>query len=138
MARSIAAVLESVRVSIEAASSGSVALGTPSSSEGGLWLFPYRFAESAFARSALRRDSSNANDRSYVLHCLLIANPPEDFAALDDGMKWLADGPDLDSEVATLRVTPSELATDELTRLFEGARLSLRLAIPLELVWTAR
>ena len=131
MTGSISAVLEEVRTVMASFTDAKVALGTPVDSEPGLYLFAYKFSEDISLRNV---DASRA--QGYLLHCVLMPHPPNDYALLDEGLGCLRERPVLASDESEIRIAIASLSTDELTRIFDSAGVRLRLAIAFEVKWT--
>lgn len=113
-----------------------MALGTPLENQPGLYIFSYQFAEDASLRVPPSKGTRVTPARSYTLRCLLMTNPAEDYAALDEGRKCLKDRPVITLQDKTINAMLTLLSTDELTQIFSSAGVTLRLAIAFELRWT--
>ena len=133
MTKSISDVLEEVRTAMASFTDAKVTLGTPVDSEAGLYIFAYNFAE-----DVLSRNVPASRGRGYVLHCLLMPHPPNDYAVLDEGLHCLREKPVLTSDESKIILAMASLSTEELTGIFDSADVRLRLAIPFEVRWTDR
>lgn len=132
MTGSISEVLEEVRMALASFIDTKVALGTPVDSEAGLYLFAYKILEDVRSRNV---DLSRG--QGYILHCLLMPHPPNDYALLDQGLRCLRKNPIMAKDEQKILVTMASPSTEELTRVFDSAGVRLRLAIPFEVKWTA-
>ena len=131
MTKSVSDVLEEVRTAMASFTDAKVTLGTSVDSEPGLYIFAYKFSEDVLSRNA-----ASSRGRGYVLHCLLMPHPPNDYAVLDEGLRCLREKPVLTSDEGKIGVAMASLSTEELTGIFDSAGVSLRLAIPFEVRWT--
>jgi hypothetical protein len=131
MTKSISDILEEVRTAMASFADAKVTLGTPVDSEPGLYLLAYRFLEDVILRNA---EASRA--KRYILHCLLMPHPPNDYALLDEGLRCLRERPVWTAGESKIVVAMTSLSSEELTRIFDSAGVRLRLAIPFELKWT--
>jgi hypothetical protein len=131
MTTSISKVLEEIRAAMASFTDAKVTLGIPVDSGPGLYLFAYKFLEDVIPRNV-----AASSARGYVLHGLLMPHPPNDYALLDKGRRFLTESPILASDKSKIVVAIMSLPTEELTRIFNSAGVRLRLAVPFELKWT--
>lgn len=132
MTTSISDVLEALRAALASFTDAEVTLGAPVDAEAGLYLLAYKFAEDAIVRNA----PASRGHHAYVLHCLLLPQPANDYALLDEGRRCLRERPVWALGESQIRITPASLPTEALTRIFDSAGVRLRLAIPFEVRWT--
>jgi hypothetical protein len=131
MTTSLSDVLEALRAALAAFTDAEVTLGAPVDSDPGLYLLAYNFVEDANVRNA-----AASRGQGYVLHCLLLPQPANDYALLDEGRRCLRERPVWALGESHIRVAPSSLPTEALSRIFDSAGVRLRLAIPFELRWS--
>jgi hypothetical protein len=138
MAVSISEVLEAARANIASFTDVNVSLGTPVDSEPGLYIFAYMFSEDSKIRNTPANLTEGQTDRSFVVNCLLMPSLSNGYVAIGEGLRGLTEQPILALGESTVRVSMSQLSAEVLARVFTSAGITLRLAIPFELNWTAR
>ena len=131
MTGSLIGVLEAVRMAMASFTDTKVFLGPPVDSEAGLYLFAYKILEDVQSRNV-----AASKRQGYVLYCLLMPHPPNDYAVLDQGLRSLREQPILAKDDQSILITMVSPSTEELTRIFDSAGVRLRLAIPCEIKWT--
>lgn len=120
-----------------------VTLGRPVDSEPGLYIFPYMLSEDlTFIREASLRTPANGIERTADqccrVNCLLMSSLPDDYVALDKGLKCLLETPVLKKEETNIQIIQTSPSIEDLTRVFISAGITLRLAFPFELRTTGK
>jgi hypothetical protein len=134
MKLSIATVLEALRSAIASEVRGGVFVGRPDDAVGGLYIVPVRYASSPLSERAGPMPGVRRPEPGYELGCLLVASPGDDFATLEDGIAFLRSRPVLAVGEETIRIVPADYSLGQLTRVFRGLGVSLRLALSFDVL----
>jgi hypothetical protein len=131
---SVATVLEALRSAIASEVGGGVFVGRPDDAVAGLYVVPVRYASSPLSQRAGPLPGERRPEPGYELGCLLVASPGDDFATLEGGIALLRSRPVLAVGDETIRIVPADYSLGQLTRVFRGLGVSLRLALSFEVL----
>jgi len=134
----ISNILEEVRAKISSFTGINVTVGPPVDSESGLYIFAYMFSEDSAIRNSPANNIQGIRQQSYIISCLLMSSLPNDYVALDKGLRCLTEHPVLTSDETTTNITIPSPSIEDLTRVFKSSGITLRLAIPFALRCTGK